>query len=212
MTQSPLVRAIRERLRCANYVDLSIPFKVAGVEFSFSGAMHGSDGRALDLVLLIDTVTGDFGDRDGRRVRQKVEALSRALDVTGSRYVVTVILAGPPLANGGVEVLPETCRVLHVESIELNDSGELVDQAAQCLLEDRIRVLLPLLIPAPITGSQGEGVTVMDQLIRALPAGTSSALIDALIDASSDGELAVLDTVVSMTSRALQSSQNEGLS
>ena len=114
MSGSPLVQAIQERLRAGGYSDLSTPFKVAGVEFAFTGAMRGRDGRALDLVLLVDTTTGDFGDRDGGRVRQRVEALSRALDVTGSRYVVTVILAGAMLSEG-IEALSETCRVLQVE-------------------------------------------------------------------------------------------------
>jgi hypothetical protein len=99
VSSSPLIQAIQERLRSGGYSDLSTPFKVAGVEFAFTGAMRGRDGRALDLVLLVDTTTGDFGDRDGGRVRQRMEALSRALDVTGSRYVVTVILAGAVLAQ-----------------------------------------------------------------------------------------------------------------
>ena len=209
MTQAPLIQAIRERLRGAGYVDFPMPFRVAGVEFSFAGAMHGSGGRALDLVLLVDTVTGEFGDCVGRRVRQRVEALSRALDITGSRYVVTVILAGPSLADGDIDALSETCRVLHVESIGPNDSSLLEDGSAQSLLDDRIRVLLPLVIPDPVTGSLDEGVSVMDQLIRSLPTGTNSVLVNALIDASDDGEQAVLDVVVSMTSSALQSDQSE---
>jgi hypothetical protein len=85
VSDSPLVQAIQERLRVGGYTDLPTPFKIASVEFAFTGAMRGRDGRALDLVLLVDTTTGDFGDRDGGRVRQRVEALSRALDVTGSR-------------------------------------------------------------------------------------------------------------------------------
>jgi len=88
--------------------------------------MRGRDGRALDLILLIDTTTGDFGDRDGGRVRQRVEALSRALDVTGSRYVVTVILAGAVLTEG-IEALSETCRVLQVEGVALDREGKPAD-------------------------------------------------------------------------------------
>jgi hypothetical protein len=110
MSNSPLIQAIQQRLRDTGYSDLPTPFKIAGVEFAFTGAMRGRAGRALDLVLLIDTTTGDYGDRDGRRVRQRVEALSRALDVTGSRYVVTAILAGAVLAEG-IEALSETCRL-----------------------------------------------------------------------------------------------------
>ena len=129
MSGSPLVHAIQERLRGTGYSDLPTPFKVAGVEFAFTGAMHGRGGRALDLVLLVDTTTGDFGDRDGGRVRQRVEALSRALDVTGSRYVLTVILAGAVLTEG-IEALSETCRVLQVESVALDDQGKPADETA----------------------------------------------------------------------------------
>lgn len=107
---------------------------MAGVGFEFTGAMRGRDGRSLDLVLLVDTTTGDFGDRDGARVRQRVEALSRALDVTGSRYVVTVILAGAALAEG-VEALSETCRVLQVESVALDDQGKPLNEAAKRQLD-----------------------------------------------------------------------------
>jgi hypothetical protein len=194
MSKSPLVRSIQERLRGAGYSDLLTPFKVAGVEFAFTGAMHGRDGRALDLVLLIDTTTGDFGDRDGGRVRQRVEALSRALDVTGSRYVVTVILAGAVLTEG-VEVLSETCRVLQVEAVSLDDKGKLLDDSAKNKLDDRIRVLLPLTLPTHAVDAPSGSGSAIDQLIRSLPADTDTSLIDALIGASDDGEQAVADAI-----------------
>lgn len=198
-----LVKAILERLRAAGYTDLSTPFKLAGVEFAFTGVMRGRDGRALDLVLLVDTTTGDFGDRDGGRVRQRIEALSRALDVTGSRYVVTVILAGAVLAEG-IEALSETCRVLQVEGVALDDDGKPVNAAAEQQLDDRIRVLLPLTLPAAIAETQDGSGPAMEQLIRALPAGTNKALLDAAIAASSDGEQAVTDAVALIINRAFQ--------
>jgi len=201
---SPLVQAIQERLRASGYSDLSTPFKVAGVEFAFTGAMRGRDGRALDLVLLVDTTTGDFGDRDGGRVRQRVEALSRALDVTGSRYAVTVILAGAVLAEG-IEVLSETCRVLQVEGVALNDEGKPADEIAERQLDDRIRVLLPLTLPIPLAETQDGSGPAMEQLVRALPAGTNKALVDAVIAASSAGEQAVTDAVALVINGAFQS-------
>ena len=194
MSGSPVVGAVQERLRDVGYRDLSTPFKVAGVEFAFTGAMRGCAGRALDLVLLIDTTTGDFGDRDGGRVRQKVEALSRALDVTGSRYVVTVILAGAVLAEG-IDTLSDTCRVLHVENVKLNDDGKLADENAKLQLDDRIRVLLPLTLPEPLAQTEGGAGPAMDQFVRALPADKNDALVDAVIDASSAGAQAVTDVV-----------------
>lgn len=204
MSSSPLVLAIQERLREAGYTDLPTPFKVAGVEFAFTGAMHGKDGRALDLVLLIDTTTGDYGDRDGGRVRQRIEALSRALDVTGSRYVVTAILAGAVLAEG-VEALSETCRVLQVEGISLNPQGGPADETAKLQLENRIRLLLPLTLPVSLDGTQSESEPAMDQLVRALPEGTDLVLLDALIVASSSGEQAVTDAVALAISGAFKS-------
>jgi hypothetical protein len=191
------LEAVQQRLRSAGYASLSTPFKVAGVEFAFTGAMRGRDGRALDLVILVDTTTGDFGDRDGVLVRQRVEALSRALDVTGSRYVVTVILVGAALAED-VEALTETCRVLRVEGIALDDQGYPADEISGRQLDDRIRVLLPLTLPVPLAETHDGNEPAMEQLIRALPAGTDMALVSAVIAASSIGEQAVTDAVALM--------------
>src|SRR4051812_48837005 len=156
--------------------------------------MHGRGGRALDLVLLVDTTTGNFGDRDGLRVRQRVEALSRALDVTGSRYVVTVILIGAALTEG-VEALSETCRVLQVEEVALGNDGKPVDETAERQLDDRIRVLLPLTLPLPLPVTPDGSGPAMEQLVRALPAATNKTLVDAVLAASSVGEQAVTDAV-----------------
>lgn len=208
MSSSPIVHAIQERLREAGYSDLPTPFNVAGVEFAFTGAMRGRDGRALDLVLLVDTTTGDYGDRDGGRVLQRVEALSRALDVTGSRYVVTAILAGAVLAEG-IETLSETCRVLQVESINLDDQGKPADDEAKNQLDDRIRVLLPLTLPLPVVEAQNSSGPALDQLVRALPADTDAALLDALINASNDGEQAVTDAVALAINGAFQPDPEE---
>lgn len=209
MSASPLIRAIQERLRGEGYVDLSTPLSVAGVEFEFTGAMRGTHGRALDLVLLVDTTTGEFGDRDAARVRQRVEALSRGLDVTGSRYVVTVILAGAGL-TGGIEVLSETCRVLQVESAMLDADGNLAGPIAERDLDDRIRVLLPLRLPDLIEPAPDGTGPALDQLARALPAETSRLLLDTLIEASQRGEQAVTDAAGFAVGAAFAISDQEG--
>jgi len=180
-----------------------IPFKLAGVEFAFTGAMRGSEGRALDLVLLVDTTTGDFGDRDSGRVQQRVEALSRALDVTGSRYVVTVILAGAMMAEG-IEALSETCRVLAVEGVELNN-GVPANDIAERQLDDRVRVLLPLTLPQALTETHGGRGSAMEQLVSTLPASTERELVDAVIAASTGGEQAVTDAVARVINRVFES-------
>ena len=71
MTASLLVEGLVKRLEVAGYTRLSTPFKVASVDFEFTAALRGRDGRGLDLVLIVDRATGDHGDRDAIRVRQR---------------------------------------------------------------------------------------------------------------------------------------------
>lgn len=207
MSTAPLVRAIQERLREAMYRDIETPFRMAGVEFDFTAAMRGNEGRALDLILIFDTTTGDFGDREGVRVRQRVEALSRALDVTGSRYVVTAILAGALLTET-VEALAETCRVLQVEDIAIGTNGRPADEAAMQQLEDQIRVLLPLRLPEAVAESQDGYGPALEQLVRAVPP-TNKAFLDLLIAASEDGEQAVTDAAGRAVGAPFQFDQEE---
>ena len=202
MSDSPLVNVVLDRLREAGYRDLVLPFQVATVEFEFTAALLGTDGRALDLVLLVDTTTGEFGDRDSAQVRQRVEALCRALDVTGSRYVVTVILAGAALGKD-IEVLAESCRVLHVDGLPQDTDGTLENDAAREQLEDRIRVLLPLTLPAPLEMQEDGGGPAMDQFVRALPGGVDKDLLSAVISASPEGEQAVTEAMAFVLGEAL---------
>lgn len=192
MTSSPLIAAIRQRLNEAGYDDLPTPFRMAGVEFQFTGALRGRHGRALDLVLLIDTTAGSFGDSDGARVRARVQALSRALDVTASRYVLTVVLAGATLP-GDIEELTDTARVLHVDTLP-------VDQAVNCL-EDSLRVLLPLSIPQQ--GADEQDGTAQEQLEKALKNVVDGATIKTIMDAAERGEEAVTEAIASLIDAAL---------
>lgn len=209
MSDSPLIVAIQRRLRVAEYEDLSTPLRVAGVDFAFTGAMRGREGRALDLVLLVDTTTGDFGDRSANRVVQRIQALSRALDVTGSRYVVTVVLAGAILTES-VESLSETCRVLQLEGVALDQEGNPVDAVATQQLDDRIRVLLPLKLPDPAEANGDASLSVMEQLLKALPVVISQPLASVITDASQNGEQAVTDAVGRMIGAAFTSNQHQG--
>jgi len=196
-----LIQAIKNRLVAADYVEMPSPLKVAGVEFPFTAAMHGSKGRSLDLVLLVNTSTGEFGETEGARVRQRVEALSRALDVTQSRYVVTLILAGAALAEH-VDTLAETCRVLHVEGIAVDANGQPQNSEALMQLEDRIRILLPLTLPAEDQENSDEG-TPIEQLTKALPANLNGKLLDAAIEASNEDEEAVTQAIAKVIDEAL---------
>jgi hypothetical protein len=162
---------------------------VASVEFEFTAALRGRKGRALDLVLIIDTSTGDHGDRDPREVRRRIEALSRALDVTQSRYLLTVILAGAALA-GDIDILTQTCRVLTVETAALDEDGNPLDQAAALALDDQIRLPLPLDLPTG--GDKPEtGVDAIAALTAVLPKDVDSDFARAVIVASTRGDKAV---------------------
>ena len=196
-----MIESIIRLLHEAGYRELATPFRVATVEFEFTAALRGSDRRALDLVLLVDTTTGNFGDRDSARVNQRVGALGRALDVTGSRYVVTVILAGAVLGDE-IEMLAETCRVLHVDRVQLGTDGMLTEEARK-RLEDQIRVLLPLALPPPLASGEEENGSVMDQLVRALPSRADKELEAAILEASKLGEQAVTNAMVSALSAVL---------
>ena len=208
MTAAPMIAAICARLSTAGYSALATPFKIASVEFSFTAAMRGRDGRALDLILLFDTTTGNFGDRDVDRIRQRVEALGRALDVTGSRYVVTAILAGAALANS-TEALAEICRVLHVDAIPLSEKGQPADAQAAQALDDQILLLLPLILPDPSAEpADGSGAAIA-QLLKALPA-TAHAMAGALIAVSPDGEQAVTKAAGTAVAAAFQAADMEG--
>ena len=202
MTSSPLIAAIRQRLNEAGYDDLPTPFRMAGVEFQFTGALRGRHGRALDLVLLVDTTAGLFGDSDGPRVRARIQALSRALDVTASRYVLTVVLAGATLP-GDIDSLADTARVLHVDTLPVNKAG--VPDLDR--LEDCIRVLLPLSIPQPAANEQ-DG-TAQDQLEKALKNVVDAATIRTIMDAAEHGDEAVTTAIASLIDMALVSEQEK---
>ena len=190
MTAGPLVDLLVKRLVSAGYTQLQTPFLVASVQFEFTAALHGGGGRALDLVLIVDTATGDHGDRDGTRVRHRIEALSRALDITHSRYLLTVILAGATLQYD-MDALSVTCRVLNVEAVQLDGDGRPVDLAATEALDDYIRVLLPLDLPHNEDESgmlQGDAI---GELLATLPTSLDQPLVKSLVDASLQGDDAV---------------------
>ena len=102
-----------------------------------------------------------------------------------------------------MEVLAESCRVLHVDGLPLDADGELVNDAARNQLEDRIRVLLPLTLPPPLVVTEDGSGPAMDQLVRALPSGVDKAVLAAVTDASQEGEQAVTEAMASVLGAAL---------
>jgi hypothetical protein len=189
MTGSLLVDGLVKRLQAAGYQTLSTPFRVASVDFEFTAALLGTAGRGLDLVLIVDTATGEHGDRDAAKVRQRVEALSRALDITGSRYVLSVILAGASLLEN-IDALSATCRVLTIEHASLDSDGQPASDAAAEALDDHIRILLPLDLRTGDADQASEGDPV-GELFLALPKTLDKELVRAVAEASLNGENAV---------------------
>lgn len=193
MTGSLLVSGLLKRLEAAGYQALSTPFKVASVDFDFTAALRGTAGRGLDLVLIVDTATGEHGDRDAAKVRQRVEALSRALDITGSRYVLTVILAGASLP-GEIDALSTTCRVLTIDHASLDGDGRPTNEIAAEALDDHIRVLLPLDLRTD-DAAESLAVDPVGELLSVLPATLDKELVRAIAEASLNGEDAVTDAL-----------------
>lgn len=133
MTQSQPVTRIVDILTSARYRHLEAPLTIASVSFEFAALLVGSD-RANDLIVVIDTLV------DGEvRIRQKVEGLSRALDLVASRRPLTVVLVGPPPRPSIIESLARVSRVLTV--------GTPTGDSADRFLTDTLAVLLPLALP-----------------------------------------------------------------
>jgi hypothetical protein len=190
VSASPLVAALVLRLEEAGYKSLPMPLRVASVEFEFTAAMHGSGPRSLDLVIFIDAATGSFGDTDGSNVRNRIEALSRALDITRSRYTLSVVIVGATLAKD-VEALSETCRVLAVETFALGDDLRPASLAEAEAVDDQIRLLLPLVLPASDLLAETGKIDAIGTLLKGLSNELDPALVRALVEASSLGDEAV---------------------
>ena len=208
MITSPVLNAVQKRLETSGYSTLPTPFKVAGVEFRFTSIMRGSGGRSLDLVLLVDTTTGDFGETDGGSVGQRIEGLSRALDITASRYVITAILGGAKLIDGIVP-LSEICRVLLIDRIDLNDDGHPANEVAELKLDDSIRMLLPLSLPELTPEVSDEEGSALEQLNRALSHEITNTSFESVFEASREGDQAVTNEIARLIDRALSSELEE---
>jgi hypothetical protein len=152
------------------------------------------------MVLIVDTSAGEHGDNSGPRTRQRIEALSRALDVSGSHLVLTAILAGAPLSTADVEALSRLCRVLTLESIHLNRSGEPATDDAARELDDRLRILLPLTLER----GQGSIADPIGELERRLPDSLDRTMARKLLAASGRGESAVSRAIGELLDEALK--------
>jgi|SRR5208282_1383229 len=172
MTQNQPVTRVVDILTNAGYRHRTTPVTVASVRFEFAALLLGSE-RANDLIIVIDTLV------DGEaRIRQKVEGLSRALDLVASRRPLTVVLVGPPPRPTIVEALARVSRVLTVGT----PTGDNADR----FLADTLAVLLPLSLPDaseavidPLGEVRRQLPTDIDQdalvpLFAAAPSGTEA--------------------------------------
>lgn len=198
MSPSGPIRMVADRLERAEYERVPDRFKVAAVTFDFPAVLTGKRERSTDLIILIDTDDKEAIGERGIRARQRLEALTMALDVAGWGVVVTAILVGPPLPSGTVEDLTRACRVLTLSKATLDGA----DGAPS--LDDRLRVLLPL---DPGFGEDALVADPLGQLEHEMRGTPDARLADQLIAASIRGE----DEVRRVLARAMEVAIAPGL-
>jgi hypothetical protein len=122
----------------------------------------------------------------GDRTRQRLEALSRALDVADSHLVLTAVLAGAALPPTTVEAIAKGCRVLLVTD-DPRAAPVAAREAAQLEFEDRLRVLLPLQL--------GDNIEIatdpLASVLRQLPSDKLRTFATPFLKLSERGEKAV---------------------
>lgn len=170
MTTTTLVQEIVQLLiNSADYRELEMPIPMASIQFQFAAALVGAD-RIPDLVIVADT-----NEEPEQRIRQKILALARALDVVGSRRPLTVVLVGPRPSTAMLNAVSRVSRVLPVGT----DFGANADQT----LRDWLSVLLPLQVPPP-TKTLDDPLSQLRQRPKVLRGG---AVAEDLINAASLG-------------------------
>lgn len=129
MSESGPIARVVSMLEPAGYVVLEQPQAIAGVPFDFDALLVGRS--TLDLIALLDLAI----DADLERIRRRIEAVARALDVVDSRRPLTVILVGPRPTHDLIRAIAEVARVLAVGTPAEGEHAS---------LRDALAVLLPL--------------------------------------------------------------------
>jgi hypothetical protein len=128
-----------------------------------------------------------------------LEALSQALDLSHSRLVLTVILAGAPVPPARIAAVSEICRVSVIESVDLTPEGAPATLTAATNLDDQLRVLLPLQLE-----DYSEGVAdPIEELKKAVPTSVDEKTFEALLIASARGETSVSRVLKELLTNAL---------
>jgi hypothetical protein len=172
---TPLAEEVVSVLLRAGYRDLRLPLTVASIPFDFTAALVGTE-RSSDLLVVLDTVD----EKEEFLLRRKVEGLSRALDVAGSKRPLTAILVGPSPRMGILDMLGRVCRVLLVSS---------PSEARANWINDALAVLLPLRLPL----LEEPPTDPIADLNTRISAGIEKPVLDALIAATRRGAVSVED-------------------
>lgn len=192
---SSLVELIVQTLKSAGYEQLSDQFAVASVRFEFDASLRGAHGRSHDLIIVVDVTRNVPGEQIALRIKQQLEALSRALDVSGSKLVLTTVLAGPPLSPLYIEALARVSRVLQIQ-------GPAEKQSIQRELEDGLRVLLPL----ALTPTAERPIDPIDELRKCLPSHLDAQVVEQLVSQAGRGSTQVEAVVRKLLHEALAAS------
>ena len=184
-TLNPPIQRVVTLLTNAGYRSHEMPLTVATMPFEFAAVLLGAD-RSLDLIVVVDTLT-----EVEQRVRQKIEGLSRALDLVASRRPLTVVLVGPPPQAPVLEALGRVSRVLTV--------GTPTGEGADRFLADALAVLLPLKLPQ-IDETVTDPVGV---LRKRLPDSVLDTGISTLLESAPQGKAAVKQALRALLCEAL---------
>lgn len=175
VTDGPVALVV-DLLQSSGYAVLPTPIAVGGVPFDFDAVLVGNR-RAFDLVVVADTVLDKTS-----RLRQKVEALARALDIVGSHRPLTLVTVGPPPSSVEINEISRVCRVLAAPT-----SASMPEA-----LHDALAVLLPITPPPTSDGKSSP----IEQLESWLSTQRDRSHLRELLDSTAKGSEGVTDALL----------------
>jgi hypothetical protein len=165
MSFSPAVARVVSVLESAGYHRFDEVLLVAGIPFRFPAVL--ARDTSLDLVVVVDRIE----EQDGERLLERIAALSRALDVAGSRRPLTVVLVGPRPELRITHALRDVARILSVSE----GQGDATSQE----LLDALGALLPLRVAVEPEQDEETWPAVRRTLLSTHSGEDSAALIKA---------------------------------
>lgn len=188
MTHNPAVERVVTVLSSSGFVLRPQPVRLGAIEFDFAAVMTAE--RGLDLVVVADTAEQSID-----RVSRSLEGLSRALDRMSSRRPITVVLVGPRPAQGDIDVLARSGRVLVVGSPQ----GDAEDKSAGEVLS----ILLPLDVP-DVASDVG---ATWQKLTERLDVAVGPRIAQPLLEASARGVEGVRTAMRGLIVEAIEDQQ-----